>query len=538
MLTVEKLELRNVTVHKCFILELPPRGLILITGPNGSGKSTIVESVSMGWFGQSLRGKPPWTEDPGQILLTGFGHTVDRRRINGKNSLQFREGIQELSKYDTASKAQEALDQWIGPWELWRRSCAFSSRDSSHFTEASDADRKRLLEEVLGLEALDVASTLCRRDIRTQEDQSSALSTKLQLLEQEIDLLSAQYGQDTKDWKDLAPPSFQPVDVAALIKRKNEIVEILHREKESNSDTKYGLGKYESVLETTKAQAVKVNQLDQCPTCGQAVSKAHKGHILLTAAEIEAEVKDKLLDLVARDHKQQALIGSIQKKLDAVRGSLASAATINTQHANYLHAKEHLGARVEKLREKTDKLRTDLDQVEEEHAVLQQQLAVLGVVDKTLSTKGVRAHLLHNALAFVESTANYWLDRIAGKGLRLRLTSYVEKASGGVKEQIGMEIEGAGGGHGYKAASSGERRRIDVALILALSEITRARGGSEPGTMFFDEVFDALDTDGVAAVCDVLNDLAQSRCVVVISHSEEVVRGLRNVHQHVKMDLP
>jgi DNA repair exonuclease SbcCD ATPase subunit len=45
--------------------------------------------------------------------------------------------------------------------------------------------------------------------------------------------------------------------------------------------------------------------------------------------------------------------------------------------------------------------------------------------------------------------------------------------------------------------------------------------------LFFDEVFDALDADGVEAVLDVLVELAGDRAVVVISHNAELVRNMQ-----------
>lgn len=99
-----------------------------------------------------------------------------------------------------------------------------------------------------------------------------------------------------------------------------------------------------------------------------------------------------------------------------------------------------------------------------------------------------------------------------------------------------MEIIGAGGGHGYRGASGGERRRIDIAIMLALAEIAEYASGAQPGTMFMDEVFDALDADfGVPRATDVLQELSRTRCVVVVTHNAELARALKPTqHLHVE----
>ena len=143
--------------------------------------------------------------------------------------------------------------------------------------------------------------------------------------------------------------------------------------------------------------------------------------------------------------------------------------------------------------------------------------------------RGVRAHVLGRALGGLEAAANGWLARVAGEGLRLKLSPYTEKKTGGTSDAISLEIEGAGGGYGYKASSGGERRRIDVSLLLALAEVAQAAHGSEAGTIFADEVFDALDNVGLERVADVLQELAQDRTVVVISHNPDLQQALRPV---------
>jgi DNA repair exonuclease SbcCD ATPase subunit len=149
-------------------------------------------------------------------------------------------------------------------------------------------------------------------------------------------------------------------------------------------------------------------------------------------------------------------------------------------------------------------------------------------VERVFSMTGVRAQLLSGALQGIESIADAWLARLApqARPMHLRLKSYTEKASGAVSDAISLDVEGAGGGHGYRGASGGERQRINVALCLALGEVASAAYGIAPGTLFLDEVFDALDADGVAAVRDALEDMARDRAVLVITHAPALVESL------------
>ncbi len=110
--------------------------------------------------------------------------------------------------------------------------------------------------------------------------------------------------------------------------------------------------------------------------------------------------------------------------------------------------------------------------------------------------------------------------------MTISLRPYSELKKGGTNDSISLEVHGLGRGS-YKSTSGGERRRVDVALLLALGEVAAAARGGVPGTLFFDEVFDCLDDAGIEAIGDVLAELAKARCVVVITHSKPLIQRLR-----------
>jgi DNA repair exonuclease SbcCD ATPase subunit len=65
---------------------------------------------------------------------------------------------------------------------------------------------------------------------------------------------------------------------------------------------------------------------------------------------------------------------------------------------------------------------------------------------------------------------------------------------------------------------------VDAALLLALAEV--AGGTQANGTLWMDEVFDALDTEGQHLVADALGELGMTRSVVVITHRSDLAKKI------------
>ena len=182
---VREIRLKNFMVHDNRTFKLPPAGVVLVTGPNGSGKSSLVEAIATCLWGKTLRGTLPWRDEEGKVSIVTDIVDVLRQRKGRKTKLAFSLPDGELhEKFDTMTKAQEALDPIVGAFKVWQRTQVFSSQDVAHFTLATDGERKRLLEAILGLEQFDDALGYCRTDLRTATKGSDAKQRELAVFEE------------------------------------------------------------------------------------------------------------------------------------------------------------------------------------------------------------------------------------------------------------------------------------------------------------------------------------------------------------------
>ncbi|KAK0660435.1 hypothetical protein QBC41DRAFT_236676 [Cercophora samala] len=78
----------------------------------------------------------------------------------------------------------------------------------------------------------------------------------------------------------------------------------------------------------------------------------------------------------------------------------------------------------------------------------------------------------------------------------------------------------------YAKRSSGERKRVDLALFFALLQLARARSAHRAHYLLVDEVFDNLDRAGQAAVVRWCGVMSQTMVgwIVVITHSQYLMK--------------
>lgn len=516
---IHHIKLQNFNGIKRIEETLPETGLTVVTGENGHGKTTrYISAPAWILWGSTERGLPPHPADEKPNIVGVLEATVGGRRLKvkrvwkgGKKSVAWELEGKEPVEYATPSKAQAALEEVIGPYSLWQRTHTFSGATAAAFTTADDATRKRLLEAMLGLDMFDAPLAAARAEFRTVGETVRAMTSRLEHLKAQGKQLVGQ----ARDVQELVGKSSS--DVGALKKllaqHKQEKAALEQRQQEVSRS----VATANAQLAQAQRELVKVGD-GKCRTCGQPLPHADVEKHKAAVAELEeaartakAEVADELTQLKAQLEEVAQSITDLSVEAHGAE-KVAKAEGMLTQYKQQIND----------LKQKVAETKLELEATETDQEVL-------GHAGRVLSTKGVRALLLGRALKSLSDLANAYLEQLK-PGISIELVPTTETKGGKIKEAIDLRVEGIGGGWGYSATSGGERKRVDIAILLALSKLA----GSE-GTLVFDEALDAVDAPGVTAVCHLLETISQTRAVVLITHNEGLAKGLATVRrQHVK----
>jgi DNA repair exonuclease SbcCD ATPase subunit len=129
----------------------------------------------------------------------------------------------------------------------------------------------------------------------------------------------------------------------------------------------------------------------------------------------------------------------------------------------------------------------------------------------------LRASAMEEVLGYLNDRLAFYMDIFSSGAMGVRL--YQETYGKGTKIRVEMKTPA----EVYDLSSGGEKRRVDLALYLSLSDLLQTTSGMACNLLAADEICDGLSPVGVRQFLDVLKVLAQAgRCVFVMSHNSAV----------------
>ena len=552
---IQRISVSNFMARGDAVLELPEAGVTVLTGANGAGKSRFIEAVAYAFWGETLRDADPWIDGlAGEVsVLTDIGDATRRATKGGSKTL-----LWNGQKADTNSRTQELIKAVLPEFDFWRRTHVFSSGEAAHFSSATDGEKKRIMEMLLGMEVFDRAQRECLDELGELNAQMQALNTDVARAEGAVNVACAKLSAHGvyAPWEPGEPPVSPEADPLLLktLEREKQALQLLEQQASTAATQRAPVPSTEQAQQLASARAaahhaehqLELARTGHCQECGQVWAGAPVAELEQAAGEaawtlealeqtyteerarIEAEgaartQRWRQLDADRRASAQrvQGLEKQAAAQLAAASAHQAWQAAEDARALAWERGRVAHETKCTQLCSAAMVLEDELNDLTLARDELSRRVFELQVTGVVLGVRGLRGHVLGRALDGVEAVANYWLQQIApGRALTVR--------ADGETGKISIGLHGMGGGR-YKAASAGERRRVDAPLLLALAEV--AGHGVTRGTLFLDEVFDALDRDGRALVCQALTELGQTQSVVVITHQDDLARSIQAVQR-------
>lgn len=540
------LHLRSLTLDRFFShththIEFPRVGVVLFTGANGAGKSALIDAVNVAFWGETLRGRAAWSPAGGEVSATSGTLSATRRNHRTRTTLAWHPVGEPPTVWESTAKAQEALQDVIGLSALWQRVHVFGRKVAAEFADDSDGGRKRTLEELLGLDGMDLALARCREELRANDrahlaavQQEEAAARRVRDLE----------GRCARNAAVAHPTEPTPGALAAAQAAEAELTTRHGPALSAPVALRHTVEAWRADVRRRESDIARTSTARACPTCKRPLESAstdvhtvreHMEHDLATAKQALSEAETAL-------HEAQEAADAAAEALRAAQGTTRACAAAEWAWRAF----EEVRANAERDLADLAAAQKELAQTIERRRAAGHAYAVSKATEGVLGLQGVRGHVLAHALPVLSDNASRWLAKLGRPAWRIELTTTTTNKSGTVADKIAVVLHGTPHPDGYKSLSSGEQKRVDLALLLGLGDLANAAQRCPIGTRFFDEALDPpLDEQGAADVAAVLRELAYGptgapddahpgSCIVVIAHSPAVARVLRpDVHYAV-----
>lgn len=531
-------------------------GVTQLIGNNGVGKSSIAVILEECLYNKNSKGIPKgelvhrYRDVKGYSITVKFSdaqheYQVDKKVTASAKVKLFRDG-EDISGH-TATQTYKLIEAIIGTdFNTFTKLINQSMASSLDFLSATDANRKKFLIELIGLDQYAKIEGAAKLELKEVKNKLSEITGKKTYLEEELTKSRVKAAQDEMPVHDPVDYSDTLTDLMMEIKTveqdKADIVQVNNRIKVRNSliaelekiertephkpdtltkidskDTTNRIAEITMEVRNLTAEIVKLqNVKTECFTCKRPFEDVPD-----MSAEIES-CKKSISDLNEEKevlNRQLFADQSFNKEIDQWLGYKESRDRVlrqldgDTQRQD-AKSLDSFDARILELREEINKLKKEQTERKEsfdratEHntmvvlsrarcAELEGELANCndpGLLDResnlttvkdTFSTKGLVAYKIESSIKVFEKLINEYLAELSQGQFALSFAVTESK----------LEVIIYDGEHriNIKSVSSGELNKINMATLLAVRKLMSAVSKVNINLLFIDEVSSVLD---------------------------------------------
>lgn len=516
----------------------------LIGGLNGSGKSTVLEALVYVLTGKSMK----------KTTLARLVNATNKKNLlvtldfekNG-NEYHIERGIKpnvfeiyrngEMLNQDAAAKdLQEKLEFITGvDYNSLTQLIILNLERFKAFMEMTSQERRTIVEEILDISIFSEMIDLEKKDIKSLEQKVSSYENEIRILigkEQSLNDVIKKANESNNDHlvnlenrineylqsNDELEKQLVEVDEKLIEETQNSISEL--KEIRSNKNSELSL-----IMHEIKNAEKDENFYKQgtCPTCS---------HPFENKDEKLNELTNKIKGLIdsgnAITEDIESINGQIDKYSEIVKietDKKMSNLKIQNTISSQTEKATLLAVEYEKLSSKsdqdTDNLKKQIEDIGKQKTDLYDKMDNVLENIKThkialemLSDKGVKANIIKDYIDFINYRVNDYLSGMEFF-LNINLDEGFNESFSGLKE-----------GMVYADLSTGQKRRVNLAIWLALVEVSSLKNSVVSNALFLDEILENIDSEGIQLFMKLLKEKMPEKNIFVVTQRFEQFRDL------------
>ncbi|MFA5484954.1 MAG: AAA family ATPase [Candidatus Pacearchaeota archaeon] len=532
------------------------RGLNLVTGVNGSGKSSaILDTLSFCLYGRPYR-KININEIVNRKNKKGLQTSCVFKCDNDKyeiirnlnpNTLKVLKNDEELQLLSSKRLNQSEIDKIIGlEYKLFKQIISLSINHNRPFL-AEPIDKKRdIIEQIFNIKIFGEMLKYVKKensdikvDIEIRNKSLNILKETIKGLRKRISELNNAKDNFLNNKKiDLENIDNNLTKLKSDIKKLEDTItnikkeiEIINNNVSDIDDLKekreFVIGKInecEYKISNSNKTIKSLNKHTICPICNTNISKEHKNDELIRLDTLIEQLNDKI-----KEYKQirMELEDKITKYEDLIND-------INVHNNNIIRYNDRIklynsnidDLMIRKKEIKDRKLNIDIKSIIREsedkineYKILHKELKELNermknndIVIAILSENGIKSYLFKKLIPILNKNINDYIT-LFELPINIQFNELME-------EKI-RTISSSDGELSYYSFSEGEKKRIDMAILLSFIKITKTLTNWNCNLLIIDELLDsAIDENGLEKLIKSLKNMTHESniCIYIISH--------------------
>ncbi|AMQ66626.1 exonuclease [Bacillus phage Shbh1] len=517
----------------------------------------------------------------------GDTYRIERYRKHSKHKNTVKLFINEKEVTEKSTKdTNAAIERIVGiDYNTFINSIMFSQGNGAgRFAKSTDKEKKEILENLVNLNIYAVAQDVAKDRLKDKQNEIDQVNQTIDKLKWQLDSVHKQEVEDQNNYAQVKAllkeesdnlikinEEFQEFNNTTLEesnKLRIEIKELQEKQSTFNQVDITGISNqvnslYVQIQQKSNEQANLIKTKDDlvnnykklqvdanCPVCGNLLDQDHKerelqsikeelGKVLVSLKTIESEISNlnaqyreihneylkqkELYDNLSDKYKEITdLIHQKQQQLDRY-AYRADTYSNQIQNKNNTIVKLRQVPKPKSREEERNQINGQIEECKNKILQLEREKSNLENVVKVYSNSGVKSHVLDLITPFLNEQANKYLSKLSGSDIEITFSTQKRNKNGELTDKFDVQVHNLKGGESYQANSEGEKKRIDLAISLAIQDLVMSKAELSTNFIVYDEVFDALDSVGSENVVTLLKErLEKVGTIFVITHNNHL----------------
>jgi len=483
------------------------------TGSNGAGKSSIFEGIVWGLFGKTIRKS---TEEA--LVNSKFNSNCfvelelhkpsvgDIRIYRSKRptSLILEVNGDNVSK-ENSVETQKYIEQLLeSDYKSFLAAIVFGQHTDISFLECSPEEKRSIIRNCFNLDDLFTKRNIVKELKSAYTAELKVLSTIYNSTKTELD--EAAKKLPSNKYKYIELPSLNDIlqaerKVVALKQQTASLTEEISKKKKEIQKLNQGINK--GVFE----------EPSECPIC--------KSNYLTSQTE------DQLNHLIVERDNLECSLSSLIEQSNSLSKELESAKPkfSSLEWAKY-NEKNNLILQAQANIDKHDELDRKAKSLSSQINSLEKRIDVMKFWEKAFSEQGMIKYVIRTILDYFNLKCNEFLSLLTGNQFKIEFT-----------DELIESISVNGVDTKYISLSGGEKKRVNLSIMLALQDLSSKISKVNCNLIIFDEVSDNIDNLGIEAIHSLLNTFKiqyPDKVVLLITHNNYLT-SLFSESQEIKV---